>query len=62
MAAYDFLAPTEWNLHPAGPLATCLLGADLGTGEAAGLRIARLAALFDPCVAFRVEWTEAAHA
>lgn len=28
-AAYDFLAPTGWKLHPAGPLATCLLGADL---------------------------------
>jgi hypothetical protein len=61
-ARYAMVAPTEWNFHPAGPLAAALIGARVGSGEAARLRIARVAALFDPCVALRVEIREAGHA
>jgi hypothetical protein len=55
VARYAMLAPTEWNFHPAGPLVAALIGARAGSGEAARLRITRVAALFDPCVASRVE-------
>lgn len=58
---YAILAPTEWNFHPAGPFVAELLGAPVAQGGA--LRsIARLASLLDPCVVFRVEVAEAAHA
>lgn len=60
--AYEILAPTEWNFHPAGPFAAMLLGARIGSGAAARLRIGRLAAVFDPCVACQVELRELAHA
>jgi uptake hydrogenase large subunit len=59
---YALLAPTEWNFHPAGPFAAALLGANIGSGSAARLRVRRLAAVFDPCVAFHVELREPAHA
>lgn len=60
--SYDLLAPTEWNCHPAGPLSAALLGAAVGSVDTARLDIARLAALFDPCVGFRVECREASYA
>ncbi len=59
---YALLAPTEWNFHPAGPFAAALLGAPIGFGPEARLRIRRLAAVFDPCVAFQVELREPFHA
>ncbi|MGE5369380.1 MAG: nickel-dependent hydrogenase large subunit, partial [Chloroflexota bacterium] len=62
VTAYELLAPTEWNFSPAGPLAAALLGADVGAGEEARLRIERLAAVFDPCVAFEVNLSERSHA
>jgi hypothetical protein len=62
IGSYELLAPTEWNLHPAGPLVAELLGAKVGAGDEARLRIGRLASLFDPCVAFRVDCKEAEHA
>lgn len=62
IADYAIVAPTEWNFHPAGPFATTLFGAQIGRGEAARLRISRLAALFDPCVAFDVDLRERADA
>lgn len=58
---YAIVAPTEWNFHPAGPFVGALLGARVRRG-AALQSIARLAGLFDPCVVFRVEVLEAAHA
>jgi hypothetical protein len=61
IANYAIVAPTEWNFHPAGPLVAELLGARILPGEARR-SIARLASLFDPCVAFRVEVLEAARA
>lgn len=59
---YALLAPTEWNFHPAGPFAAALRGAEIGAGDAARWRIRRLAAVFDPCVAFQVALRESAHA
>lgn len=58
---YAIVAPTEWNFHPAGPFVAALLGARIPRGDA-HQSIVRLASLFDPCVVFRVEVMEAAHA
>lgn len=62
IAAYAILAPTEWNFHPSGPLVEALMGAKIGSGEAARRRVSRLAAVFDPCVSFEVRVQEAANA
>jgi uptake hydrogenase large subunit len=59
---YRILAPTEWNFHPAGPFVDTLLSSRIGHGETARLRAAKLAALFDPCVAFDIELKEGGHA
>lgn len=59
---YAILAPTEWNFHARGPLVEALRGAAVGSGEDARRRIARLVAVFDPCVSFDVRLTEAGHA
>ena len=59
---YKIIAPTEWNFHPNGPFVSALLGAKLGTGEQAQKLVTWLAALFDPCVAFRVSVQENIHA
>ncbi|MBG0809142.1 nickel-dependent hydrogenase large subunit [Methylosinus sp. H3A] len=58
---YAIVAPTEWNFHPAGPFVAALLGARVPRAEATQT-ITRLAGLFDPCVAFRVEVRDAAYA
>jgi Ni,Fe-hydrogenase I large subunit len=49
---YRILAPTEWNFHPAGPLAQGLTGmkADSEPALARALRLQVLA--LDPCVAY----------
>lgn len=62
IAQYRILAPTEWNFHPAGPFVETLLSSRIGAGDMARLRIAKLAALFDPCVAFDITLKEIAHA
>ncbi len=62
IAQYRILAPTEWNFHPAGPFVETLLSSRIGAGDMARLRIAKLAALFDPCVAFDITVKEIAHA
>ena len=50
VADYRILAPTEWNFHPAGPLAQAL------TGLEASKEQARLVSRsLDPCVGFDVE-------
>jgi len=52
---YRIIAPTEWNFHPAGPLARGLDG-HAATDEAALVRDARLAVqALDPCVGCRLE-------
>jgi coenzyme F420-reducing hydrogenase alpha subunit len=58
---YAIVAPTEWNFHPAGPFVAAVLGARVRRATAAA-SITRLAGLFDPCVLFRVEVVEPAHA
>lgn len=52
---YQILAPTEWNLHPQGPLAKGLLG--LPVRDKAQLRhqAAMLVTALDPCVAYDME-------
>ena len=62
VAAHAILAPTEWNFHPEGPL-VATLSANRWGWEAADLeRAARIAGLFDPCVAFDVRIVEASDA
>jgi hypothetical protein len=54
VADYRILAPTEWNFHPAGPLAQALAGLDATT------ELVRLVSRsLDPCVAFGLEWCDA---
>jgi len=62
IADYGIVAPTEWNFHPAGPFVANLLGAKVGEAAGAHRLIAFLAAMFDPCVPFRVVLTEDGHA
>ncbi|MCW2310128.1 nickel-dependent hydrogenase large subunit [Rhodobium gokarnense] len=54
-ATYRILAPTEWNFHPEGVLATGLKGA--GAEEVSRLKEAAslLVTAIDPCVQFDVE-------
>lgn len=53
VADYRILAPTEWNFHPAGPLAQAL------TGLNASRELARLVSRsLDPCVGFDVEFVD----
>jgi Ni,Fe-hydrogenase I large subunit len=59
---YGIVAPTEWNFHPAGPFVASLLGAKVGKTAIAQRLISWLAALFDPCVPFRVVVAEPGHA
>lgn len=50
VADYRILAPTEWNFHPAGPLAQALAGLE------ADRKLASLVSRsLDPCVGFGVE-------
>jgi uptake hydrogenase large subunit len=55
VSEYQIVAPTEWNFHPGGALATGLVG--LAADDDAQLRgAARLAVhALDPCVTFQVE-------
>jgi coenzyme F420-reducing hydrogenase alpha subunit len=55
VARYDIVAPTEWNFHPAGALATELPGLRATDEAALRRRVALLAQSLDPCVAFSVE-------
>jgi uptake hydrogenase large subunit len=61
VVAYDLLAPTEWNFHPAGPFALALTSASLNSDDPCTL-IGRLAALFDPCASCKIHVYEAVHA
>ena len=53
--SYRIVAPTEWNFHPAGALASSLLGAPAGDVEAVTRHTTRLVNSLDPCVACHVE-------
>jgi coenzyme F420-reducing hydrogenase alpha subunit len=53
VADYRILAPTEWNFHPAGPLAQALSGLNAPEGLDALARM--VSRSLDPCVGFGVE-------
>lgn len=57
VADYRILAPTEWNFHPAGPLAQALTGLPVGGDLEARARL--VARSLDPCVAFGLEIVDA---
>lgn len=54
---YAILAPTEWNFHPQGLLATALLGAPVGEEVAA--QIDAFLRTVDPCVDFHLVLAQA---
>lgn len=56
VAEYRIIAPTEWNFHPAGPLAEALADLDSGSDLAASARL--VAQSLDPCVAFGIDVSE----
>lgn len=56
---YRIVAPTEWNFHPQGALATALVGAPVGDAAAARRAALRLVNSLDPCVNCTVELTDA---
>jgi len=56
IAEYRIVAPTEWNFHPAGPLAQALSGLGTGAGLESAARLVSQA--MDPCVAYGVELLE----
>jgi len=59
VADYQIVAPTEWNFHPRGALATGLVGLE-GADDVQLLGAARIAVhALDPCVAFRIEASHA---
>ena len=53
--AYRIIAPTEWNFHPQGALATALQGAPAANAEAARQLALRLIHSLDPCVNCQVD-------
>lgn len=57
VADYRIVAPTEWNFHPAGPLAQALAGLGTGAGLEAAARL--VSRSLDPCVAYGVELIDA---
>ena len=60
---YRVMAPTEWNFHPRGVVASALAampaGGDAAARMATARRIGVLAAAFDPCVHFEIEFAHA---
>lgn len=60
---YRVVAPTEWNFHPSGVVAQGLAAMPLATDPAARKLVNRqagiLAAAFDPCVPFDIEFSYA---
>ncbi len=57
IADYRIVAPTEWNFHPAGPLAQALRALEAGPGLESRARLVSQA--LDPCVAYGVELIDA---
>lgn len=62
ISRFEFLAPTEWNFHPCGPLVRGLQGAELSGGRHGQDAVRAMVGSFDPCVAFSLTFREAAHA
>ncbi len=53
---YRIVAPTEWNFHPAGPLAQALARLEAGASLETAARL--VSQSLDPCVAYGVELLE----
>lgn len=62
IADYVICAPTEWNFHPDGAFVREGSGWHAASAESARLRLQALALALDPCVGFRIELEEVAHA
>ncbi|HEX7440643.1 MAG TPA: nickel-dependent hydrogenase large subunit [Caldimonas sp.] len=56
---YRIVAPTEWNFHPDGALASALAHAPAADLAGVTKRATRLVHSLDPCVACRVEFDDA---
>ncbi|MDH5208847.1 MAG: nickel-dependent hydrogenase large subunit [Burkholderiaceae bacterium] len=56
---YRIVAPTEWNFHPAGPLAQGLLGRPADDAERLEREARTVVQSLDPCVSCRVELADA---
>jgi hypothetical protein len=52
---YRIVAPTEWNFHPRGALASELSGLRADDESTLRQRIALLVQSLDPCIGFRIE-------
>jgi hypothetical protein len=57
--SYAIVAPTDWNFHPDGALASALVGAHVRDAAGAQQRASRLVDSLDPCVTCRVELDDA---
>jgi len=55
VARYQIVAPTEWNFHPRGALATELAGMEASDADVLRERVDMLVQSLDPCVAYSVE-------
>ncbi|MDX2469554.1 MAG: nickel-dependent hydrogenase large subunit [SAR324 cluster bacterium] len=53
--SYNIIAPTDWNFHPKGILAQCLLGQTHVSEKATRQMIDVVIHALDPCVGFEVE-------
>jgi Ni,Fe-hydrogenase I large subunit len=62
IVSFEFLAPTEWNFHPRGPLVRSLKGAKLPAGRRGQDAVRTLVGAFDPCVGFKLDFREVGHA
>jgi AcrR family transcriptional regulator len=61
IARFEYLAPTEWNFHPRGPVVSSLTGAML-RGAADRDAVDAMIGAFDPCVGYHLAVREMAHA
>jgi len=57
--SYRIVAPTEWNFHPGGALASALLGTAAADLDAVKHRAALVVSSLDPCVECHVEFDHA---
>ena len=57
--SYRIVAPTEWNFHPGGALASALLGVAATDLDAVQRHAMRVVNSLDPCVACQVEFDHA---
>ncbi|WP_316231408.1 nickel-dependent hydrogenase large subunit [Bradyrhizobium sp. SZCCHNR1051] len=61
VSRFEYLAPTEWNFHPRGPVVRSLTGAALrGTGNREAINT--MVGSFDPCVGYHLAFREMADA